>query len=216
MPQISEIKPLYSAKGRNRIFLDDQLAITLSKKICVRLKLKEGQEMERAALLKLAWDEEIAEAANGALAYLARAEHSRAEVERRLEKKEYAPEIISEVLKMVCDYGYVDDQRFAQMRVRDGSTVRGKSRRALRYELREKGLESELIEEAIAQVDDADERNNALQLARKFMNRSGAFPSLERKAAAALSRRGYDWDIIREVLNQLKHEREDEGDGDAE
>jgi len=204
MPEITSLVPLRSAKDRMRVFIDQEHALTISKKSVDKLKLSVGSETDRDAILRQVEEDEKKAALNAALHYLGRAEHSRAEVARYLEVREYPAAVIEEVVEKMAYYGYVDDARYAGALVRDCAAVRGKSRRALKYDMQKKGLSPDTIEKAMGQYTDREERENAARIARRYLGREDApKPELERKAAAALARRGYDWELIRDVMRAL-------------
>ncbi|MGI5908545.1 MAG: regulatory protein RecX [Christensenellales bacterium] len=211
MPKITGLVALCGVKGRVRVYIDGEHAITVAQKNAARMGLRVGQAADREAIMRAVGEDEKNRAQRSALYYLGRAERSRAQVVRHLEAREYAPEIVNSVMDKVDAYGYVDDARYARMLAEDRTRLRGKSRRAVRQEMREKGLDAATIEDAMALYGDRDEMENAVHIVRKYYERNrGDRESFERKAGAALYRRGYEWEVIRDALRAV--EEGEEGD----
>ncbi|NLT17716.1 MAG: regulatory protein RecX [Clostridiales bacterium] len=211
MPKITGLVALRGVKGRVRVYIDGEHAVTVAQKNAARMGLRVGQDADREAVMQVVGEDEKTRAQRSALYYLGRAERSRAQVVRYLEAREYAPEIVNSVMDKVDAYGYVDDARYARMLVEDRARLRGKSRRAVRQEMREKGLDAATIEEAMALYGDREEMENAVRIARKYYQRNrGDREGFERKAGAALYRRGYDWEVIRDALRAVEEGGEDD------
>jgi len=211
MPKITGLVALRGVKGRVRVYIDGEHAVTVAQKNAARMGLRVGQDADREAVMQAVGEDEKTRAQRSALYYLGRAERSRAQVVRYLEAREYAPEIVNSVMDKVDAYGYVDDARYACMLVEDRARLRGKSRRAVRQEMREKGLDAATIEEAMALYGDREEMENAMRIARKYYQRNrGDREGFERKAGAALYRRGYDWEVIRDALRAVEEGGEDD------
>jgi regulatory protein len=211
MPKITGLVALCGVKGRVRVYIDGEHAVTVAQKNAARMGLRVGQDADREAVMQVVGEDEKTRAQRSALYYLGRAERSRAQVVRYLEAREYAPEIVNSVMDKVDAYGYVDDARYARMLVEDRARLRGKSRRAVRQEMREKGLDAATIEEAMALYGDREEMENAMRIARKYYQRNrGDREGFERKAGAALYRRGYDWEVIRDALRAVEEGGEDD------
>lgn len=156
-----------------------------------------------------------------ALRQLASAPRSRAQLTDKLAERGVADEVITVLLDRFEEVGLLDDQAYAEMLVRTRHDERGLARRALAQELRRKGIEGEVAETALAQVDDDDEQVAARALVTR---RIGATRGLERqrrrrRLGAMLGRRGYPAELAMRVVDEALAEEPDEpddpGDGDA-
>lgn len=129
---------------------------------------------------------------------------SREEAKRRLSRKGYPAGIIAEVIIWAEEAGLIDDYRFAKLWIADRLERKPKGKIALRRELWEKGVESETIEEALAQFG-IDERVMIRELAEKRLQRYRGEErhNQYRKTLAFLSRRGFSLSEAREVLKEL-------------
>src|SRR5699024_5081889 len=92
--------------------------------------------------------------------------------------------------------GLLDDADFAAEWVRGRRRRRGRSRGALERELREKGVAESHIADAVADIDEADERERASELIRGRVARTGGGTTSDRsgrrrRLVASVGRRGY-------------------------
>ncbi|ORI18608.1 regulatory protein RecX [Rhodococcus sp. 1168] len=127
---------------------------------------------------------------------------SRYELETRLSKKGFSPEVADAVLTRLEAAHLVDDQAFAEQWVHSRHTYSGKGKRALSVELRTKGVSNEDALNALDQIDAEDERVRATELVHKRCRNltvpggPGADVRAERdkiarKLVGMLARRGY-------------------------
>ncbi len=106
------------------------------------------------------------------------------------------------VLKNLERLDLVDDQAFVLWWLDQRNTFRPKGKRALLQELRQKGIERELVENSLA---DLDELPLARRVALKKTKILDKLPYLERKQklSAFLARRGFGWSIISKILDEM-------------
>ena len=129
-----------------------------------------------------------------ALRLLARREHSRAELERKLGPHAESPEVVAGILEALVQKDQLSDQRYAEERVRVLSRKYGAAR--IRQDLKAKGVDSQLI----ARVSTDGE----LERARIILGRKYREPATTREQRAKrmrfLQSRGFSHEIIRSAL----------------
>ena len=128
-------------------------------------------------------------------------------------KKAVPEAIIEAVLDRFEEVGLVDDAQFAGLWV-EGQQRRMKSTRALKQELRLKGVDAEVVDEALSgTADDADYRA-ALALAQKKVRTMGALePHVRyRRLAGALARRGFAPGLCHRVVSEVTEDADDDGE----
>ncbi|WP_326653018.1 MULTISPECIES: recombination regulator RecX [unclassified Streptomyces] len=137
-----------------------------------------------------------------------------------LHKREIPPEVAEEVLSRFEDVGLINDAAFADAWVESRHHGRGLARRALARELRTKGVDSALIDEAVGQLDPEQEEETARELvARRLRSTRGLDRDRRlRRLAGVLARKGYpEGTALRVVKRALEEEGEEmddlEGDG---
>lgn len=143
-----------------------------------------------------------------ALNYIEFQPRTRAEVERRLARAEFDPDIIAGVLEDLARAGLIDDARFSEEWVESRSRRKKLGRARLIIELRRKGVDRQEIERAVSGLDESAEVAAALELAEKRWREeaesdAAARTAARRKLTAYLQRRGYNWDVIEQVFARL-------------
>ncbi|MFF7886967.1 recombination regulator RecX [Streptomyces sp. NPDC020794] len=135
-----------------------------------------------------------------------------------LRKREIPDDVADEVLSRFEEVGLINDGAFADAWVESRHHGRGLARRALARELRTKGVDSTLIDEAVGQLDPEQEEATARELvARKLRSTRGLDRDKRlRRLAGMLARKGYSEGMALRVVRQaLEEEGEDtEGLGD--
>jgi regulatory protein len=139
-----------------------------------------------------------------ALRQLTAAPRSRAQLAEAMAKRDVPEEVADRVLDRFTEVGLVDDAAYAEVLVRSRHAERGLSRRALAMELRRKGVDDEIAQEALAQVDDADEEQAARALARKKLRATRGLDREVRlrRAYGALGRKGYGGSLVSRVVRE--------------
>lgn len=133
-----------------------------------------------------------------ALGYLARREHSRFELTRKLEAAGFASEAIEPVLDEFEEKGWLSDRRFAESWIADHRARHGRIR--LAYDLRERGVNETVIEAVLGK-----ERSGELERARDVWRKK--FGTLPRDATEKarqirfLMGRGFAPEIIRHAMD---------------
>ncbi|MCQ9342438.1 regulatory protein RecX [Corynebacterium kozikiae] len=146
---------------------------------------------------------------NRALLLLDQRARSRKELEQRLGTLEFPESQIAEVLDDLERVGLINDAAFAHAWVTQRRERRGKFKRALRQELRQKGVHSNTAEEALAAVSDADERELARTFAQKKARTFKETPTTWQeqqkqlqKVVGYLARRGFPEYLAMEVARE--------------
>lgn len=110
---------------------------------------------------------------------------------------------IEEILSDFQKRNYVNDSRFAELKIRDYLAL-GKSENYIRLKMAQKGIDDDLVEAVLAEQE-FDPFQNALKLAKK--KRIGPFRALEmrsefrKKDMAVLARAGFDYDVVKKVMD---------------
>ncbi len=196
-------------KERVNIFLDEEYAFSLE--LMLAAGLRKGQQLTEAEIAALQADDERKRAYAAALTFLGQRVRSQTEVAQRLEQREFTPEAIAQTLARLQQEGYLDDTTFGQQWVANRQRFRPRSERALRYELRRKGMENSLIDEVIqeAEIDEDAAAWAALQ------PKIARWQGLERaqfsqKAGGFLARRGFGHEVARRVIDRAWNGRNDD------
>lgn len=149
-----------------------------------------------------------AEAQRICLRLLTARPRSRAELADALRRRGIPKEVGEPVLDRLSQVGLVDDVAFAESAVRSAHRHRGLGRRALRTELRRRGVQSEITDRAVGAVRPEDEEQRARELVQRKLRTSTVrdASALARKLGAMLARKGYSeglaWRVVRDELGR--------------
>ena len=181
---------------RVSVFIDGRFALGLPAIIAARLK--PGQSLSDAEIEALEAEGSIETAYDRTLNYLSYRPRSRAEVERYLEKRDLSEAQIEAIAARLERAGLLDDEAFAQYWVENRERHRPRGLRALRYELREKGISSETIDRVLMSVDVQDSAyRSATRKARQLAHLDQQ--TFTKKMVEYLARRGFDYEVARET-----------------
>ncbi|MEW1616115.1 MULTISPECIES: recombination regulator RecX [unclassified Streptomyces] len=154
----------------------------------------------------------VEQARNICLRLLTGTPRTRKQLADALRKREIPDEAAEEVLSRFEDVGLIDDAAFAGAWVESRHHGRGLARRALVRELRTKGVDPSVIDEAVDRLDPDQEEETARELvARKLRSTRGLDRDKRlRRLAGMLARKGYGEGMALRVVRQaLKEEGED-------
>jgi len=149
------------------------------------------------------------------LRQLSMAPRSRAQLARKLRDRGCDDDVAARVLDRMTEVGLVDDEAYAEMLVRSKQSGKGLARKALAHELRKQGIDQDVAEEALEQVDGDDERAKAEELvARKLRTLPGLAPDVQaRPVAGVLARKGDSgeraWPVVRDAVNLAQEHQRD-------
>jgi regulatory protein len=144
---------------------------------------------------------------------------TRRELADKLRSRRVPDDVATRLLDRFTEVGLIDDAAFARLWVESRQSSRGLARRALADELRRKGVDAEVVREAVDGLDPADEEAAARRLVRKKL------PSLRkvdratatRRLVGMLARKGYSaglaFAVVRDELGSAT--ASDAGDHDA-
>lgn len=201
--QITGLRFQQETADRVNVYLDEQFAFGLPALEAARLRV--GQYLDDAEIAQLQ-DADLAQKAyDRAVRFLSYRPRSAVEVRRHLARTVADAALITAVLDKLAEQGYLNDAEFARFWVENREQFRPKGPRALRQELRQRGLASETIETALAEVAPAEgaytaARPRAARIANLAVSEPDAF---RRKLSDFLARRGFDYGTIRDVIGRL-------------
>nr|WP_174805657.1 recombination regulator RecX [Kitasatospora sp. MMS16-BH015] len=133
-----------------------------------------------------------------------------------LRRKEIPAEVIERVLDRYEEVGLIDDAAFAQAWVEQRHAGRRLGRRALAQELRTRGVEGELVEQAVAQVEPEDEEAAARDLVERKLRTTRGLDSQvrTRRLVGMLARRGYAEGLAFRVVRAALQAEGEDGEDD--
>ena len=136
-----------------------------------------------------------------ALDALSRREHSRMELMRKLAPHTDNPDELTILLDDLQTRGWLSDARFAEQVVNVRQSRYGS--RKLAFELREKGVDEDLINATLVNLRDTELERARAVWERKF----GQIPASAQEKAKQirfLQSRGFVWEVIRKILGTIE------------
>ncbi len=196
--RIVSVEPL--DRRKSRVLTDEGLAFALFSGEIERYGIREGEELCPDTYEELLREVLCPRAKESLVRLLEASDKTEAELRRRLKEKGCPPEAVETALASAKEYGYVDDRRYAENYVR--SACPSKSRRQMEGFLAAKGVNRELIRECLeeAQIDEAGQVR--LLLEKRGFCREKADERELRRTMAFLSRRGFSYEAILDIMHK--------------
>lgn len=196
MGKITAIEPQARHAQRFNLYVDDQFVLGISAMIAAKLRV--GQMLTADDLKHIEFEEAAESAYERALRFLEPRPRSTREVRQHLAKKKIAAEVIEPVLARLTAAGLLNDTAFAQYWVENRETFKPRAARALRFELKRKGLSDADIKEAVGKIDESESAYRA------GLARARRWAELEQRAfldkvTAFLVRRGFSYAVAKDA-----------------
>ncbi len=196
---ITAIKIQKRNKERVNVYVDDQYAFAVT--ALVGATLKKGQYLSEADIERFTSQDERHKAYDQALRYLSFRARSRREMERHLGEKGYSPEVVTATVERLLDESYLDDEAFARFWLENRERFRPRSQRALRYELRQKGIAAELIDSLLTDLDE-DELAWAAVEGKVIQWQNLDEEEFKKKVLGFLNRRGFNYEVAYRMFDR--------------
>ncbi len=197
---ITRLAPQKRNKERVNVYLDGEFAFGLALNAASGLRV--GQTLSGREVEELQAVDTVEKAKASAYRFLSYRPRSTAEVRKRLQQKGYDENVIESVVGRLGELSLLDDAQFASYWVEQRETFRPRSRRALRYELYQKGVRREIVEQALAELDETDSAKRAVERKLHQWNqlpRDDFFQKIHR----FLQSRGFGYAVATEVSEEL-------------
>ncbi len=150
---------------------------------------------------------------NKALKFLSYRPRSEKEVRENLKKKPFGrgsgpSETATElIIKKLKDKKFIDDEEFAKWWVESRIRFRPRSIRLIKIELKQKGIDNEIIEKILSSGDIEILSIDAVKrLVEKRLERYSGLPKekIYQKLVRFLAGKGFDWDSIKQMVDPAK------------
>ena len=140
-----------------------------------------------------------------ALRMLERQPRTRAELARAMARRGVAVDVATAVLDRFTDVGLVDDEAFATAWVDSRHAGRGLARRALSAELRQRGVDEDVIRDAVGGVTAENEDAAARTLVRRRLPALARLPreTQLRRLVGMLARKGFNQGIAMRIVREV-------------
>ncbi len=204
MPKVTLLERQKKNPERVNVYLDDEFAFGLN--IMDALQLKKGQELDEALIAELQHKDAIVKAIDVAVNLLSYRPRSKHEIRQKLGKKNYEEFVIETAIERMVTMGYLDDHAFARFWIESRNRSKPRGKRALSYELRNKGVSDAIIRDLLDDM--VDENAGAYEAAQKRIRRMRGKTQYEfkQKVGAFLQRRGFNYEAVNQALETVIEE----------
>jgi regulatory protein len=203
-------------QDRANLYLDGQFVLGLP--ALEAAKLHVGQRLSDGDIERLRALDTFEKAYERAMRFLSYRARSQAEVRRNLRDGRVDEATIDAVLERLAKQGFVNDADFARFWVENRERFRPRGVQALRQELRQKGVDDATSAEILSGMDQvASARRAAEAKAQRLAPLARSDPrDFRLKLSTFLLRRGFSYDVVREVVKTLTAELAEQDDGEPD
>lgn len=189
---------------RVHVYIGGKFSFAVDADLAARYELAPGRVVRADVLEELLAEDGDARAYARALHYMSYRLRSAAEIRARLERDQWTPQVIDRALARLAREGLLNDADFAVQWVVNRSLSRQRGARALRQELRLKGVAREEIDAALP--DSEQEIENAVAALQPKLRQWAGLDERERrqKIIQFLQRRGFSYGTARTALQRLE------------
>jgi len=201
MPQITSIKPQKNNRRLN-IYLDGKFGFGLDLENFVKLGLKVEQELTDTQVEEVVKKAEFQKIYEKILRFASLRPRSEKEFKNWLQKYKVHDSLYKDLFDKLKYLDFLDDRKFAVWWVEQRLTFRPKSKLSLKFELKGKGIDENLIKEVLfeTKVDEVKLAKDLIEKKRYKWEKLDNFEA-RRKMSEFLARKGFNWEIIRKILD---------------
>lgn len=202
--KITKIEAQKRKLDRVNIYIDDQFAFGLTDTLRYKYDLSSGKEVTQEFIDDILNAEEQNKVINHALKLLSYRQRSEKEIYDKLKEKGYDLDKIDNAIQYCIERNYINDKVFAETFIRDKMNINKLGSQRIKYELIGKGVSKDIIDQVLAPDYDV-ELEMAMELALKKMPsyKNEDYNAIYRKLGGYLQRRGYSFDVVRQVINKV-------------
>lgn len=203
--------------GRYNIFIDGQYSFSASEKTVAEFVLLKGKEISDQEIDQIKQFDLDAKASDLAARFLSYEPRSIFEVLQYLKKHDITDEAAQSAVKQLNELGFLDDQAYSELFIKNDLRVGSDGQRTLSHKLKNKGVDSAIIEEELAKIDDDDWLEVANRVIKSMKNKVGRLSEREikQKIKSKLMQHGFESTIINRVIDQLDWTDNEDGQIEA-
>ena len=215
---ITAVELVPRKKRRYQIYVNGEQAFTVHEDVMVKYRLLKGATIDYEDLFPIMVADELQQAYVQSIRYLGRKPRTSHEVQQQLTQKGYDAELIERVIQRLIDERLIDDNLYAKQWTDQRVRNHKKGRLMIKHELLQKGIDKSDIAQAMEELNAEDEQESAYRVGlRKWQSTKGERYERKRKVAAFLMRRGFPSHVVRNAVQRISDQQQDEEyDGDEE
>lgn len=202
---ITDIKQ--QKNGRFAVYADGEYVLSISPQVLLQTNIAKGVQVTEEELEELVRAAKEQTANDRAFTILSYRDHSKEELRRKLART-VGEEQAEKTAQHMEDLGLVNDEEYAEKLAQELLERRLMGADRVLFEMTRRGIDRSISSEVIERLDRNPEERIRRFLERKYP-RGLKEEKERRRATAALSRNGFRWEEIREVLRDYEDEISD-------
>lgn len=197
--RITAIKAQVRNPERVSIYIDGKYSFSLTQSQLLEQRIHSGLELTDQQLVELKHASDYGKMLERVMNYCLIRPRSALEVRDYLWRKKAEPELAEGMISRMLDRGYLNDASFTASWIRSRQLTKPVSKRRLVAELRQKGITSELIEQAFAgsEYNETEALHEIIAKKRKQSRYQD-----DQKLIAYLARQGFGYEAIKSALDE--------------
>jgi len=207
---ITKIEKQKKNSKRWNLYIDGEFACGISEDTFLNFGFRTNDEISEDILNEVKRFDEYQYAKKSALDFLSYRIRSKKEIVDKLKSKNISQETIEKTIGHLEKLGLINDEEFAKLLVQSSTGKNPSGKSVIRQKLFKKGISKEIIEKVLSETfTEKNEKSLILDIFNKYKKRlTGLDKNHKRKKMFEhLARKGFDFDIINEILNEkLKDE----------
>lgn len=191
---------------RVNIYVNGEFLLQVHCDLVAQYHLTKGKEITNELLTLLNDDKRIMYLKQRAIGFVSFKPRTEFQVRERFKKMECTHEEIDWCIEFLYEFGYLNDELYAAMYVRDILLRKSVSPTKIIYELKKRGVREEYYTKAIMNEFPHDELELIAKKAAEKKLRSVAYRPLDKQKNSVrdyLLRQGFSFDLIKRVLTQI-------------
>ncbi|WP_373854706.1 recombination regulator RecX [Clostridium arbusti] len=203
--KITKIEIQKKRKDRVNVYINNEYSFSCSAELVFSHSLKKDIEVDIEYLKKITDEENYMKCKNDGLRAIEKSYKTEKEIITKLIKKEHSEESIKRTIEFLKQYNFVDDYRYVDLFIKERIKKQGKKK--IKYELLKKGIEENIINDKIDDINDEYEISIMDTLARKkyrilIKSEEDSF-KIYNKMFNYLARLGYNNTVISKVVKNI-------------
>lgn len=214
--KISKITAQKRNPDRLNLYIDDEYALSLASGTLVKYKISKGYDMQPKFREILEYDL-FQRLYQSGVKYAGKGLKTSQQVYQNLSDKIYrklsdwypaladidTKPIIEDVIERMVRDGYIDDRQYAQAFVRDRVKFKPRSLKLVKSELYAKNIDSQIIDEVLAEFEGNDDESKMLETLLEKKYRSKVIDPRDQKKLRYLAGKGFSWDMISKYMKDI-------------
>ena len=202
---ITAIEP--RRKGLSALYIDGEFAMKLDTQTLLENRFDVGRDIDDEELHEIISLSNERRAKEKALWLISYRDHSKKELADKI-RHTCDEDSAQKAVDRLEELGLVNDEGFARRYAEQLIFSKLMSKRGVSYELSRKGIDKELAQEILEDIDVDENEEIKAVLEKKYRNLDDE--KTRRRAVAALQRLGYGWDSIRRAMDDYSDYTEED------